>query len=468
MKTTKGNLVRAFVAFPAITMLLGWGLRGYIGGGPFGAMIPGAIVAFSLCLLLGLPLKPSAIIVVFGVAGIGIGGEMTYGQTLGFLRSWDTTWWGELGITLKGGIWGLLGGAILATGFVYRQLSKKTIIIAYLMLFAGMLIGFKLINQPMLIYFSDPAKPRFESWAALLLGAVFYLLYLKQNTSKETFHIISRFALWGLIGGGLGFGLGGFWLVLGNHLPKELIFNSWWKMMEFTFGAFFGAALGYATFVCRKEIAFLMESNGDVKGEKTGNPYLELGIVFLTGMLIYWLMPYLVEPLADPARVIPRFSNVNFADMVMIFSNYAFYGLILILVVMKFPEVAWQFAITLTFCHTALDLYQDVYPDVLSNTAITVPFLFIFGMSTIVALLVAYFQRKENGLSNLFSILVWSCLVIAFLRLRIEIATHPSEGFSLLTFIFGTYFVHIVFLSSAVYITWFSNQLTLKRILKSP
>ena len=333
------------------------------------------------------------------------------------------------------------------------------------MLFVGMLIGFKLINQPMLIYFSDPAKPRFESWAALLLGAVFYLLYLKQNTSKETFRIITRFAFWGMIGGGLGFGLGGFWLILGNHLPKEVIFNSWWKMMEFTFGALFGAALGYATYVSRKEINSQMDSADEFNGKTAGNLYIQLGLVFLTGMLIYWFMPYLIEPLADPARIIPRFSNVSFADVVMIFSNYAFYGLILILVVMKFPEVAWQFAITLTFCHTALDLFQDVYPDVLSYTAITLPFLLILGMTAVVAVLVAYFQRKENGLYNLFLVLVWSCLVVAFLRLRLEISSHPSEGFSLLNFVFGTYFVHIVVLSSAVYSTWFANQLTSKRIL---
>jgi hypothetical protein len=34
-------------------MLLGWGLRGYIGGDPDGALIPGVLVALSLCLLLG-------------------------------------------------------------------------------------------------------------------------------------------------------------------------------------------------------------------------------------------------------------------------------------------------------------------------------------------------------------------------------------------------------------------------------
>ncbi len=460
MKNQGKDSVWKFIVFPAVTMLLGWGLRGYIGGGPFGAMIPGAMVAFSLCILLGLPLKPSAIIVVFGVAGIGIGGEMTYGQTLGFLRSWDTTWWGELGITIKGGIWGLLGGAILATGFFYRQLSKKTITIAYLMLFIGMLIGFKLINQPMVIYFSDPAKPRFESWAALLLGAVFYLLYLRQNTSKETFKIIFQFAFWGLIGGGLGFGLGGFWMVLGNHVPKEVIFNSWWKMMEFTFGALFGAALGYVTFLNRKEIASLMDSAGGVSEKTTGNPYLELGLVFLTGLLIYWIIPYLIEPLADPARVIPQFGIVSFADVMLIFSNYAFYGLILILVVMKYPEVAWQFAITLTFCHTALDLFQDVYPDVLSNTTPTRPFWLILGMTFIVSVLIVWFQRKENAIFSLFLVLVWSCILIAFLRLNLEINSGPSDTFSLIKFVFGTYFVHIVFFFSAVYISWRARHLT--------
>ena len=36
-----------FLALPAIAMMLGWGLRGHIGGGPFGAMIPGAMVALT-------------------------------------------------------------------------------------------------------------------------------------------------------------------------------------------------------------------------------------------------------------------------------------------------------------------------------------------------------------------------------------------------------------------------------------
>ena len=41
-----------FIIYPALAMMLGWGLRGHIGGGPFGAMIPGAMVASNHALFL--------------------------------------------------------------------------------------------------------------------------------------------------------------------------------------------------------------------------------------------------------------------------------------------------------------------------------------------------------------------------------------------------------------------------------
>ncbi|MGN6352214.1 MAG: hypothetical protein ACTHLB_02440 [Parafilimonas sp.] len=66
-----------FILFPAVSMLLGWGLRGFIGGGPYGAMIPGAMVMIAICMLLDVPLLFAAIAVVFGTAGTAMGGEMT-------------------------------------------------------------------------------------------------------------------------------------------------------------------------------------------------------------------------------------------------------------------------------------------------------------------------------------------------------------------------------------------------------
>jgi hypothetical protein len=39
-------------ALGAVAMSLGWGLRGSIGGGSLGAMIPGAMIGLVLCLML--------------------------------------------------------------------------------------------------------------------------------------------------------------------------------------------------------------------------------------------------------------------------------------------------------------------------------------------------------------------------------------------------------------------------------
>jgi len=245
---------RMFVVLPALAMMLGWGLRGHIGGGPFGAMIPGAMVALSISLLLKLPASVTSIVVVFGVFGIGLGGEMTYGQTLGFLRNPDTVWWGTAGTTLKGAVWGLLGGTVFSLGFLFHRIPKKIIIYALLLMLAGFFLGFKLVNEPMLLYFSDPAKPRAESWAALLFGALALLIFLRVKIVSEDFKLVRHFALFGLVGGGLGFGLGGFWMVLGSHLP-DVLFGNWWKAMEFTFGLLLGASLGLAAWKSKKEIA---------------------------------------------------------------------------------------------------------------------------------------------------------------------------------------------------------------------
>lgn len=72
-------------------MLLGWGLRGYIGGGPYGALIPGDVCCSRDLSAAGLQNEDSAMAALSGVIGVGYGGNMTYGQTLGFLRGPETT-----------------------------------------------------------------------------------------------------------------------------------------------------------------------------------------------------------------------------------------------------------------------------------------------------------------------------------------------------------------------------------------
>ncbi|MFA5817350.1 MAG: hypothetical protein WC865_17235 [Bacteroidales bacterium] len=447
-----------FIVFPSITMLLGWGLRGHIGGGPFGAMIPGALVALSLSMLLELPAGMASVFVVFGVVGIGLGGEMTYGQTLGFLKNADTQWWGTLGITVKGAIWGLLGGIVLGMGLIYNRLPKKTIIIGFLLLFAGMLAGFKLINQPMVIYFSDHANPRSESWGALLVGAIALLIFLKSKIETAGFKIISRFALWGLIGGGLGFGLGGFWMVLGFHLPGDVIFQSWWKAMEFTFGLLLGGALGYSAWLSRKEILRYKEKLADEPISTSKTLLKEFTVTLIAGLLIYWGFSSWLDPIVEAGKGTEGFSMIGLRDFAILLSNFAFFGLIMILAVMRFPSAAWQIAITLTFCHAAINLISDFYPETTANSPFTVRFVLILLMTTIVALLTAFFQQRKNILHTLFLLLVWSTVTISFLRLFINPESLNISGLSFCKIVCGKFIVDIIFLVSALIVSFISFQ----------
>lgn len=452
MNKNEGSFNWMFIFYPALAMMLGWGLRGHIGGGPFGAMIPGAMVALTLCILLKLPSSASSIIIVFAVIGIGLGGQMTYGQTLGFLIKPGTVWWGNIGTTLKGAIWGLLGGTVFSMGFVYRKLQGKTIITALLLMMLGMFLGYKLVNEPMLLYFSDPSNPRSESWAALLTGAIFLLIYLKFRTNIINFNIISRFALWGTVGGGLGFGLGGLWMVLSSHLP-DVIFASWWKAMEFTFGFLLGAFLGYAAWLKRSDIKSIIQEDQSPREHPSMSVWAELGFILLVALLIFWLIPKTAGPFVRGDQPGDGFMLGLLRDITGMTVNYAFYGLILVLFIMRFPGIAWQLGITLTFCHSAIDLFRDIYPDINTWSPVTMHFFFVFMMTAVVAILAAYFTRKEGTIKNLFLLLIWSSIIISLLRLALSQGGSDLTGLSACEIICRKYFVDIAFIILAVIVS---------------
>lgn len=443
---------RMFVALPALAMMLGWGLRGHIGGGPFGAMIPGAMVALSICLLLELPASVTAIVVVFGVFGIGLGGEMTYGQTLGFLRSPETVWWGTAGTTLKGTVWGLLGGTVFSLGFLFNRVPKRIIIYALLLMLAGFFLGFKLVNEPMLLYFSDPAKPRAESWAALLFGALALLIFLRYKIKSSDFKLVRRFALYGLVGGGLGFGLGGFWMVLGSQLP-EVVYSDWWKAMEFTFGLLLGASLGWAAWKSRNEIK--AENQSVTVPEKPSLAIAgELVILFVVAVFTHWLWPNLLESFAHSGNEADNFVLVLVHGVARVLLNYGFYGFVFVLVIMRFPKVAWQIGITLTFCHAAIDLVRDFYPDLNPWAPFTMHFVWVFLMTAVVAVLTAFYSRKENSTINLFLLLIWACIAVSLLRLAFLSGSLSVTGMSFCEVVCDRFFVDIFFIVNAIVISW--------------
>ncbi len=460
MNKTSNFSVWTYLLFPGIAMLLGWGLRGHIGGGPFGAMIPGAMVALAISILLGFRPGFTSLIVVFGIVGVGLGGEMTYGQTLGFLRNPETMWWGNLATTIKGAVWGLGAGAILGLGLIHKRIPRKTILIALIVLLIGILIGFKLINDTKFIYFSDPInKPRDESWAGLLFGAVAVLIYLKIKIQATEFKIVLRFAKWGLISGGLGFGLGGLWMVLGSHMP-DVLFKSWWKMMEFTFGLLLGAGLGYAAWLSRND--FDREKEEEETTAKV-EIWKEILLILFIAMGVYWWYPILLEPLADNLNYDGGLFEGIAGDVSRMFVNYAFYGFVMILIVLYRKELAWQVGITLTFCHAPIDMMRDIrpQPDVTVNPWIQLVAVII--LTLIVANLVAKYRHGQNINNALFQILVWSTIFISFENLGLDLWFEGGiKDTGLWNIYFRRFFVDTVFLISAIYVSGKSLSIRIK------
>jgi hypothetical protein len=439
-----------FILFPAVSMLLGWGLRGFIGGGPFGAMIPGAMVMLAICLLLDIPLRLAAIATVFGTAGTAMGGEMTYGQTIGFLRNADTVWWGFAGTSLKGGVWGLLSGLFIGLGLIFQRIKVKTILLGFLIFLIGLVIGLKVINDPKVLYFSNPySHPRNESWAGLLFAAIGLLIFLKIKTRAEDFKIVWRFALYGLIGGGLGFGLGSLWITVGAQYGSRLLIVDWWKMMEFSFGFLLGGFLGFAAWRSN-HIDWRLNPKKLITINKSFAT--ELVSVMFIGFLMYaaisWLESYL-----DIINTRDGIFYESLATIGRVLVNFTFIGCALIMITLRWPHLAFQIAVTLTFCHCVIDLVTDehLFPALQSSPLLMITI--IIAASLVVGLLVAAFQRKPSVLRSMLLILVWSTIAVALIRMFVNGDFSFRQDHSLAQVVIGDLFVFDVFMISAIMVS---------------
>lgn len=443
-----------FVLFPAIAMLLAWGLRGYIGGGPYGAMMPGSFVALAICLLLGYRMETAAIAVVFGTIGIGYGGNMTYGQTLGFLRETDTVYWGLLGCFVKGGMWGLVGGAVLSVGLTRDQYSRKTVILAFVLYFIAFLIGRAIINEPKLIYFSNRIdRPRDESWAGFLFGGLAFLAFLRARGTKEQFAINLKFALWGCIGGALGFGLGALWFIVGPMIPIEQKWIGWWKAMEFSFGFIFGGALGWCAYLHRDRLR--------IAGQKGETPPASWGPLIAVVVLVLFAFNRWIFMAGDPWDWDSDSAGLLRFAMALLF-GYVFFGSVLACLGLFSLHAAWQVAITLTFFHTVLDYVRDLETAERFGYAVSyaVQSSVLYPLTLLVGVLVYFLQGGKNAVQRLFLLAVWACYLSSFARtFGYKELIYPPEGESALVHILtrdpGMYFVHGTFTVSTLITTWF-------------
>jgi hypothetical protein len=137
----------------AVAMSLGWGLRGSIGGGSLGAMIPGAMIGLVLCLMLHRH-SDAGLIAAFAAIGVGLGGQETYGQTVGLSLQPQTFWWAILGFVIKGAAWGLLGGAFIGIALDRQRYTVTQLLAGFAIMAFGTWLGWQYLNSPKLIYFS--------------------------------------------------------------------------------------------------------------------------------------------------------------------------------------------------------------------------------------------------------------------------------------------------------------------------
>lgn len=364
-----------WLLFPAVTMSLGWGLRGYIGGGPLGAMIPGAMIGLALCLLLGREHQAGAV-AAFAAIGIGFGGQMTYGQTVGLSLQPETYAWGILGFAVKGAVWGFLGGAFVAIGLVRERFRNSDLMWSFLVMILATQLGWKLLNEPKLIYFSDPInKPRAEIWFGLALGAVALLLYLRRCGAVE---VLWRFALWTGLGGGVGFAWGAAIQVWGRTTFPDTR-GDWWKMMEFTFGALLGLALGYAAWRNRKE---LLQGAGEAPVQRPWGDGLVYALVGVVAGVF-------VEPIVGSRQ------------------EFTIVGSVLLCLALASEHFAWQTGVAMTYGAFAYDLLEHR-----GNFSVPVLTVWFVATTSIVAVVVA---RKARAW-EMFALLTAGAVIDALLK----------------------------------------------------
>lgn len=398
-----------WVAVAATTMSLGWGLRGYIGGGPFGAMIPGVLISLLLCRYLRYGMTASAVVVAFGTIGIGFGGNMTYGQTLGLIRESETFFHGAAGTTIKGAVWGLLGGAMLGLGFAARHISWRDLVIAIGVLLLGIVIGLQYVNVPQLIYFSNPQKPRDESWAGLLLGAVFLLAWISVAQPRFAW-ILQRFAMFGAVGGGLGFGAGSLFLTWQTSLSADWSWLPCWKFMEFFFGLMFGQALGLCAVHERERLMDLgvtdeaTAASDPVPAKNRWEVLPAAAIVFVAFILWRYCGLKLVPQLYEVGRAGPGWTT---ADVLIDFTGM---GCALLLLSRRWQTVAWQVAVTITIVATAIDWQRDLGPRGHIEWSPVIRTLFVLSMAAGSIVWVQQWQLRTRPL--LMSLFLFAVCVL--------------------------------------------------------
>jgi hypothetical protein len=370
----------------AVSMSLGWGLRGSIGGGSLGAMIPGAMIGLVLCVLLGRQ-SDSGTIAAFAAIGVGFGGQETYGQTVGLSLQPDTFWWAILGFVIKGAVWGLLGGAFIGLALDRPHHTNRQLLAGFVIMSIGTWLGWRYLNNPKLVYFSNRFdQPREELWAGLWLGGLLLLAWFRSR-------VPSMFALYGAIGGGIGFGVGASLQPMGRAVWAGMPLG-WWKAMELTFGALLGLGYVLCAWSLRNRLA-------GARSSAVVRPALPRAF------------------LAAATAIVLAIVSVQFVPARF---DYTIAGAVLASLILFSESLAWQTAITATYAAFMWDFldYQTFAPSPLAWT-------FVVITTVVVTILVARYPRTVTMLL----LLTWTAVASAF-RYLLPPSTVGRESITML------------------------------------
>ena len=124
MSTTAPSGTVSFYVLTALSLWLGWGIRGNFGH-EYGAMMPGALAAMAAVLLSGRDDWHRRIVyfAMFGALGWSFGGSISYMQVVAYTHSGDSAsvLYGFACLFVIGFLWAALGGAGTALPAVVDQ-----------------------------------------------------------------------------------------------------------------------------------------------------------------------------------------------------------------------------------------------------------------------------------------------------------------------------------------------------------
>jgi hypothetical protein len=200
MATTTRSRLTWFTILTALSLWLGWGIRGNFGH-EYGAMIPGALAAMAAILLSGREDWHRRIVyfATFGALGWSFGGSISYMQVVAYTHSGDSlsVLYGFACLFVIGFLWAALGGAGTALPAIVDQAFLDSLFLPVGVVFffwwlQGLAIEPLLVQHGFKLFWYD------TDWlaASLALIAVFLAWGARRRLEPATSFVLHLAAGW--------------------------------------------------------------------------------------------------------------------------------------------------------------------------------------------------------------------------------------------------------------------------------